>query len=101
MTVLKPNAEFARFIRKKRSETKRSLKNGDLSLNKLLNDSVLYKETIYNMKVFELLKSLPNTGRVNADKILKKLKINYCKRVGGLGKNQKKNFLNYFNIEID
>ena len=101
MTVLKPNAEFARFIRKKRSETKRSLKNGDLSLNKLLNDSVLYKETIYNMKVFELLKSLPKTGRVNADKILKKLKINYCKRVGGLGKNQKKNFLNYFNIEID
>ena len=101
MTVLKPNAEFARFIRKKRSETKRLLKNGDLSLNKLLNDSVLYKETIYNMKVFELLKSLPKTGRVNADKILKKLKINYCKRVGGLGKNQKKNFLNYFNIEID
>ena len=101
MTVLKPNAEFARFIRKKRSVTKRALKNGDLSLNNLLNDSDLYKETIYNMKVFELLKSLPKTGRVNADKILKKLKINYCKRVGGLGKNQKKNFLNYFNIEID
>ena len=101
MTVLKPNEEFARFIRKKRSETKRALKNGDLSLNKLLNDSDLYKETIYNMKVFELLKSLPKTGRVRADKILKKLKINYCKRVGGLGKNQKKNFLNYFNIEID
>jgi len=60
----------------------------------------MYKEVIYNMKVFELLKSLPRTGRVNADKILKKLKINYCKKMGGLGKNQKKNFLNYFHIEI-
>jgi hypothetical protein len=100
MTVLKPNAEFARFIRKKRSETKRALKKGDLNLNKLLNDNDLYKEIISNMKVFELLKSLPKTGRVSADKILKKLKINYCKRMRGLGKNQKKNFLNYFNIEI-
>ena len=101
MTVLKPNEKFARFIRKKRSEAKRALKKGDLNLNKLLNDSDLYKETISNMKVFELLKSLPKTGRVNADKILKKLEINYCKRVGGLGKNQKKSFLNYFNIEIN
>ena len=81
MTVLKPNAVFARFIRKKRSETKRALKKGDLNLNKLLNDNDLYKEIISNMKVFELLKSLPKTGRVNADKILKKLKINYCKKL--------------------
>jgi hypothetical protein len=101
MTVLKPNAEFARFIRKKRSEVKRALKKGDLNLSRLLNDKDLYKEIISNMKVFELLKSLPEIGIVRADKILKKLKINYCKKMGGLGKKQKKNFLNYFNIEID
>lgn len=101
MTVLKPNAEFARFIRKKRSGVKRALKKGDLNLKKLLNDNELYKEIISNMKVFELLKSLPKTGSVSADKILKKLKINRCKKMGGLGKSQKKNFLNYFNIEID
>ncbi len=100
MTILKPNAEFARYIRKKRSETKIALKKGNLNLNKLLNDNDLYREVISNMKVFELLKSLPGTGRVSADKILKKLKISYCKKMGGLGKNQKKNFLNYFNIKI-
>ncbi|MCL5070294.1 MAG: hypothetical protein M1308_05285 [Actinobacteria bacterium] len=101
MTVLRPNAEFARFIRKKRSETKKALKKGDLNLKKVLSDNELYKEIISNMKVFELLKSLPGIGRVSADKILKKLKINHCKRMDGLGKSQKKNFLNYFNVEID
>jgi len=101
MTVLKPNAEFARFIRKKRSEIKKSLKKGDLNLINLLNDKDLYKEIISNMRVFELLKSMPKIGRVGSDKILKKLRISYCKRVGGLGNNQKKNFLKYFNIEIN
>jgi len=101
MPVLKPNAEFARFIRKKRSEIKIALKNGGTNLNKIFSDEQLYKEIVSNMKVFELLRSLPKTGRVSAGKVLKKLKINYCKKVGGLGKNQKKNFLNYFKIEIE
>jgi hypothetical protein len=101
MTVLKPNADYARLIRKKRAETKRALKKGDINLCSLLNDNDLYKEIISNMKVFELLKSMPKIGRVSSEKILKKLQINYCKRMGGLGKKQKKNFLNYFNIEID
>jgi hypothetical protein len=101
MTILKPNAEFARFIRKKRSVIKKALKNGDLDLNNLINDSDLYKEIVSNMKVFELIKSLPKTGRVSAEKILKKLKINYCKKMGGLGKNQRKNFINYFGVKIN
>jgi hypothetical protein len=101
MTILKPNAEFARFIRKKRSVIKKALKNGDLNLSSLINDDDLYKEIISNMKIFELIKSLPKTGRVSAEKILKKLKISYCKKMGGLGKNQRKKFLSYFDIEVN
>ncbi|MDZ7839187.1 MAG: hypothetical protein U5N58_15455 [Actinomycetota bacterium] len=51
------------------------------------------------MKAIELVSALPGIGRVRAENILtEELKINLSKKIGGLGKNQKQRFYNYFGI---
>jgi len=50
------------------------------------------------MKIIDLVCSLPKIGRVNAEKILRRLKISTRKKVGGLGKKQKVIFYKYFDI---
>jgi hypothetical protein len=90
--------EKARHIRKKRSEIKDLLKKGKTNIKKLFNDEELFDKYIGNMKVLDLVSALPGNGRVNALKILKGLKINPSKTIGGLGKNQKRNFYQFFKI---
>lgn len=92
------NIEDARLIRKKRSEIKKNLKNGILTLQVLLDNSNEYIRCIMNMKLYDLIASLPGFGKVNAEKLMKKLNISLCKRLKGLGKNQKVKFFQYFNI---
>jgi len=50
------------------------------------------------MKVFQIVSALPGNGRLHAARILEELKISPHKKIGGLGKNQKVNFFDYFNI---
>ncbi len=90
--------EKARQIRKKRAEIKDLLKKGKTNIKKLFSDKELFEKYISNMKVLDLVSALPGNGRVNALKILKGLKINSNKKVGGLGKNQKNNFYQFFKI---
>jgi ERCC4-type nuclease len=90
--------EKARSVRKRRSEIKKELKEGTLSLNDLLNHKDIYAVFIRNMKVIEIVSSLPGIGKVNAEKILKKLNISLIKKINGLGKIQAENFLKYFKV---
>jgi guanylate kinase len=94
----KKGLEKARLVRKKRAGIKSMLKEEKIDINKLFKDNELFEEYISNMKVLDLVSSLPGNGRVNALKILKALKISPNKRVGGLGKNQRRSFYQYFKI---
>lgn len=94
----KKGLEKARQVRKKRAEIKGLLKKGKLDIQSLFKDGKLFKKYVINMKVINLVSALPGNGRVNALKILKDLKISPSKKVGGLGKNQKKSFYKFFNI---
>lgn len=85
-------------VRKKRAEIKGLLKKGKTEIRSLFRDKKLFEKYIINMKVIDLVSSLPGNGKVNALKILKDLKISPNKKVGGLGKNQKQNFHRFFNI---
>ena len=90
--------ERGRIVRKKRSEIKSSLKEGKTKLKTLFSDKKLFENYISGMKVMNIISSLPGNGRVHAVEILKELKISPNKKMGGLGKNQKENFLKHFNI---
>jgi hypothetical protein len=94
----KKGLEKARLIRKKRAEIKDMLKEGKTDIKVLFKDRELFEKYISNMKVLDLVGALPGNGRVNALKILKSLKISPNKTVGGLGKNQKCNFYQFFKI---
>ncbi len=85
-------------VRKKRAEIKELLKRGKTEIRLLFKDVKLFEKYIINMKVIELVSSLPGNGKVNALKILKDLKISPNKKVGGLGKNQKNNFNRFYKI---
>lgn len=86
------------LIRQKRSSIKKSLKKGEVNLKSLFYDKKLYDNYIANMRIVDLVCSLPGNGRVKAEKILEDLKINKNKKIGGLGKRQKVDFCNYFKI---
>ncbi len=98
-TDFKPDIEFARFVRKKRSEIKAELKSGRLTLKELISNKEKYEKYIINLKVLELICSMPGFGDVRAEKALMELHINICKRMGGLGKKQKERLFRYFNIQ--
>jgi len=85
-------------VRKKRAEIKGLLKKGKTEIRSLFRDKKLFEKYIINMKVIDLVSSLPGNGKVNALKILKDLKISPNKKVGGLGKNQKLSFHHFFKI---
>ena len=93
------NINFAREIRKTRSNIKKELKTGMKTLNDVLKDPDIYDKYIANMSVFDLLSSLQGYGRVSVEKVLKELKINNCKKVGGMGKKQKEKFYKYFGLK--
>lgn len=94
----KRGLEKAHLVRKTRSKIKDQLKKGEISLTVLFKDRKLYKEYIAGMKVFQIVSALPGNGRLHAARILEELKISPHKKIGGLGKNQKVNFFEYFNI---
>ncbi|MBM3708814.1 MAG: 30S ribosomal protein S13 [Actinobacteria bacterium] len=88
----------ARLIRKKRAEIKRNLKKGMLTVQELFSKGNDYQKFINNMRLYEIIISLPDFGKVRTEKLMKKLNINFCKRLRGLGKNQKGKFYQYFNV---
>lgn len=92
--------ENARNIRKTRSVIKANIKNGKTSIEKVLEDKDIYEKFIANMKLVDLISSLPGYGKISGKKILAKLKISSCKTIKGLGKKQYASFTEYFNIKL-
>jgi hypothetical protein len=83
----------AAAARKERAEVKDALKHGKLSLREVLaSDS----EAIRKMPVRALLESLPDIGKVRAQKLLAELEISESRRVRGLGTQQRERLLERF-----
>ncbi|MFB7324771.1 integration host factor, actinobacterial type [Streptomyces sp. NPDC056190] len=83
----------AAAARKERAEVKEALKHGELSLPEVLaSDS----EAIRKMPVRALLESLPDIGKVRAQKILTELGISDSRRMRGLGIQQRERLLERF-----
>jgi hypothetical protein len=92
--------EKARNIRKMRSVIKANIKSCKISLEKVFSDKDIYEKYIANMKLIDLVSSLPGYGKKSGEKILTRLKISRCKTIKGLGQKQHASFIEYFNIKL-
>lgn len=79
-------------VRKERSEVKRQIKTGALSLAEAL-DRAASDEAIGKMRVIALLESLPAVGKVKAERLLEQVGIAKTRRVQGLGAHQRADLL--------
>lgn len=81
----------AQTMRSKRTELRRALKQGEISLAELLDRED--DEIVTKMRVIYLLESLPKIGKVTAQKIMDEVGISMSRRVQGLGVRQKEALL--------
>lgn len=89
----------AREMKKGRAQLKLCLKNGRNDLQDVFCDKKIF-ELACNMKLVELISSLPGMGKLSAEKLLQeKLGISLSKKTGGLGKKQKQKLFDYFGID--
>ncbi len=81
----------AQQIRSQRMEARKALKAGKLTLQEVLDgeDNEVYSK----MRVKYLLESLPQVGKITAQKIMEEIGIDEARRVQGLGKRQKAQLL--------
>jgi len=77
----------AQQIRSKRMEVRKQLKAGKLALSDVLNNTG--DEVYAKMRVKYLLESLPQVGKIIAQKIMEEIGIDEARRVQGLGSRQK------------
>lgn len=73
--------------RKRRAEVKASLKNGDYSIDNIL-EIARNEEAVAKMRVMELLESLSGVGKVRAQSLMERLNISPSRRIQGLGRLQ-------------
>jgi guanylate kinase len=73
--------------RKRRSEVKMKIKNGDLSVDTIL-EMAKTDEAVAKMRVKELLESLSGVGKVRAQSLMERLNISPTRRIQGLGRLQ-------------
>lgn len=81
----------AQQIRSQRMEVRKQLKSGKLTLNDVLEhaDDEIYAK----MRVKYLLESLPQVGKITAQKVMEEIGIDEARRVQGLGNRQKTQLL--------
>ncbi len=84
----------ANDIRVRRAQLKKDLKDGRVSIEKILNDPPEYVETA---KVFDMLMAVPKLGRVKAARFLNQCRISQSKTVGGLSERQRAELIGLFN----
>ena len=78
--------EKAAAARKARAELKANIKAGKVAIADVLNsDDDVVKKT----KVAQIIGSVPGIGKAKTEDIMKELKIDASRRVGGLGSRQK------------
>lgn len=81
-------------LRTRRARIREQLKCGELSLEAVLER--IEDEAIGRMRVHYLLTSLPQVGKVTANRIMEDLGIPPNRRVQGLGKRQKAELVQRF-----
>jgi transposase len=86
--------EKAAQARRERAELKVGLKNGDTTLEILLDRSG--EKVVGSMKVSDVLESIPGVGPVKAHKIMDRLAISSTRRLRGLGEKQKQSLIREF-----
>ena len=75
--------------RKRRAEVKIKIKNGEFSVDTIL-DIAKTEEAVAKMRVKELLESLSGVGKVRAQSLMERLNISPTRRIQGLGRLQLK-----------
>lgn len=75
--------------RKRRAEVKAMIKNGEMSIDSLL-EIASHDQAIAKMRVKELLESLSGVGKIRAISLMERLEISPTRRVQGLGRHQVK-----------
>ena len=75
--------------RKRRAEIKVLMKNGDISIDAIL-ELAKNDDAIAKMRVKELLESLSGVGKVRAQALMDRLRISSTRRIQGLGRLQVK-----------
>ncbi len=73
------------LARQIRSEVKRSIAQGELSIFQAINDP---RVSVQKMRVYELLSSVPGIGQKRAESLMAKIGIAASRRIGGLGEKQ-------------
>lgn len=73
--------------RKRRSEIKVKIKNGEFSVDAIL-EMAKSDEAVAKMRVKELLESLSGVGKVRAQSLMERLNISPTRRIQGLGRLQ-------------
>ena len=81
----------AQQIRSQRMEVRKQLKAGKLSLADVLNNAE--QEVYAKMRVKYLLESLPQVGKITAQKVMEEIGIDEARRVQGLGSRQRAQLL--------
>lgn len=82
-------------LRTRRARIRERLKRGELSVETLLTQ--VDDEAVGRMRVHYLLTSLPQVGKVTANRIMEDLGIPPNRRVQGLGKRQKEELIKRLN----
>jgi len=77
----------AAISRKRRAEVKIKIKNGEFSVDTIL-DIAKTEEAVAKMRVKELLESLSGVGKVRAQSLMERLNISPTRRIQGLGRLQ-------------
>jgi hypothetical protein len=86
--------EKAAQARRERADLKLSLKQGDTTLEGLLDRTD--EKVVGSMKVTDMLESLPGVGPVRAQKIMDRLAISSTRRLRGLGEKQRRSLIQEF-----
>ena len=81
--------------RKRRAEVKIKIKNGEFSIDTVL-EIAKNEDAIAKMRVKELLESMSGVGKIRAQALMERLNISPTRRVQGLGRHQIKELRNEF-----
>ena len=81
----------AQQVRSQRMQVRKELKAGKLTLADILNEPE--NEIYAKMRVKYLLESLPQVGKITAQKVMQEIGIDESRRVQGLGSRQKAQLL--------
>lgn len=81
--------------RKRRAEVKIKIKNGEFSIDKVL-EIAKNEDAIAKMRVKELLEAMSGVGKIRALALMERLNISPTRRIQGLGRHQIKELRNEF-----